>query len=77
MYGVDKLLSKGDARRIPERVLLWTSFLGGAAGGGFAMLLFRHKTKHWYFTAVNILGFLWQAALLVFLYLIEEGAIVF
>ena len=54
---------------IPEKVLLLLSFFGGAAGGLLGMLLFRHKTRHWYFWAVNFLGFAWQAAALVLLFM--------
>ena len=35
--------------RIPEKVLLIMAVLGGALGGWLAMILVRHKTKHWYF----------------------------
>ncbi len=68
-YGADKKKAKNGAWRIPERTLLLLSFLGGAAGALTGMKLFRHKTKHWYFWAVGILGLLWQLALVVFLYL--------
>jgi uncharacterized membrane protein YsdA (DUF1294 family) len=47
--------------------LLGLGFFGGAIGAIAGMELFRHKTKHWYFWVVNILGLLWQAALGVFL----------
>lgn len=57
LYGVDKLKSKNNAWRIKEATLLLFSFLGGAIGGYVAMLVFHHKTKHWYFTLVNIFGF--------------------
>ena len=67
LYATDKQRAKRKLWRIRERTLLLTSFLGGAAGGLAAMLLLRHKTRHWYFFAVNILGLIWQLALLVFL----------
>lgn len=63
LYGADKSRARRGAWRIPEKVLLGFSFFGGAAGGILGMLAFRHKTKHWYFWAVNILGLIWQAAL--------------
>ena len=55
-YGADKLKAKKGAWRVPEKVLLGLSFFGGAPGGILGMLLFRHKTKHWYFWLVNFLG---------------------
>ena len=36
--------------RIPESVLLWSAFLGGAIGAYMGMKMFRHKTKHIKFT---------------------------
>ena len=69
MYGIDKLKAKKNKWRISEKALLCTSFFGGAIGGFLGMQVFRHKTKHWYFIAVNILGILWQVGLIVYLYI--------
>jgi uncharacterized membrane protein YsdA (DUF1294 family) len=44
-YWFDKHQSRGDGTRIPERVLLLLSLVGGFAGGFLGMLLVRHKTK--------------------------------
>ena len=67
LYFADKKKAEKKKWRIPEKVLLLCSFLGGAFGGYPAMLLFRHKTKgeHWYFTFINILGILIHIAALV------------
>ncbi len=67
LYGIDKRKAMKHAWRIRESVLLGFSFLGGAVGALLGMNLFRHKTKHWYFWAVGILGLAWQVALAVFL----------
>ena len=67
LYASDKRKAKKNRWRIPEKVLLGIGFLGGSVGALLGMNLFRHKTKHWYFWAVNLLGLLWQVALLVFL----------
>lgn len=56
VYIVDKILAKIDAWRVPEKVLLGLSLVGGAIGGLVAMLIVRHKTKHWYFYLLNVLG---------------------
>lgn len=56
VYIVDKILAKIDAWRVPEKVLLGLSLVGGAIGGLVAMLIVRHKTKHWYFYLFNVLG---------------------
>lgn len=44
VYGLDKLFAAQHATRIPEYVLYFTAFAGGAAGALAAMQLFRHKT---------------------------------
>ena len=66
-YVTDKAKAQAGAWRIPEKVLLGLSFLGGAVGGYIAMHVARHKTKKWYFHLVNVLGLTWQAVLLVYL----------
>ncbi len=67
LYASDKRRAKKKCWRISENVLLGIGFFGGAFGALLGMNLFRHKTRHWYFWAVNLLGLAWQVALLVFL----------
>ena len=67
MYGIDKFKAQRGKWRISEKALLVSSFIGGAVGGFLAMQLFRHKTKHWYFNVVNILGLMWQIGLIFWL----------
>ena len=68
-YKADKVKAQKGKWRIPEATLLLLGVFGGAIGGLLGMKLFRHKTKHWYFWAVNILALLLQAALFWFLFL--------
>ena len=67
MYKSDKVKAEKKKWRIRESTLLGFGFFGGAAGAVSGMEVFRHKTKHWYFWAVNISGLLWQTGLLIFL----------
>ena len=62
VYGLDKAKARARRWRIPESVLLLLSFFGGAAGGLLGMLIFRHKTRRWYFWAVNLAALGWQLA---------------
>ncbi|MCD8107582.1 MAG: DUF1294 domain-containing protein [Oscillospiraceae bacterium] len=64
MYGVDKRRAKRGQWRISEKALLTLGFIGGAAGAILGMHLFRHKTKHWYFWAINIVAIILQLAIL-------------
>lgn len=50
LFAVDKKKAINGQWRIQEKVLLGTSFLGGAAGGLLAMHLFHHKTQKPYFS---------------------------
>ncbi len=65
LYGVDKKKAQKGAWRIPEAVLLGWGFFGGAVGALCAMNAFRHKTKHWYFWVVNVLGLILHIAAIV------------
>ena len=67
-YARDKRKAKKQRWRIPEAVLLSLGFFGGAVGSLLGMKLFRHKTRHWYFWAVNLFGLAWQAVLFYFVY---------
>lgn len=69
LYFADKKKAQKNKWRIKEATLLGFGFFGGAIGALLAMKIFRHKTKHWYFWAVNILGLIWQIALAVFLFI--------
>ena len=68
LYGWDKCKARRRRWRIRESVLLGCALLGGAAGALLGMLLFRHKTRHWYFWAAVLLGLLWQIAAAVLLF---------
>ena len=49
LFGADKRKAKKHAWRISEKALFLSAVLGGSVGALLGMLLFRHKTKHWYF----------------------------
>ena len=65
MYGIDKLRAIKGRRRIRERTLLSVSALGEALGGLIAMQLFRHKTLHAKFYAVNGVALAAHAAIFI------------
>ena len=69
LYAADKQKARKHKWRVKESVLLGVGFLGGAIGAIAAMQLFRHKTKHWYFWAVNILGLILHSVLFCLLFI--------
>lgn len=64
MMGIDKRRAQNGAWRIPEKTLFLVTALMGGIGGTAGMLLFHHKTKHWYFRLGFPLLAIAQAALL-------------
>lgn len=63
LFGFDKFLAVKNKRRIPEKELFTVSTIGGALGGMFAILVFKHKISKsafmWRFMLifiVNIVG---------------------
>lgn len=57
----DKIASKREARRIPERFFLWAAFLLGGPGVLTGFYLCRHKTRHtsllvgtWFLTLLSL-----------------------
>ncbi len=69
LYGADKKRAAKGEFRIRERTLLFLAVFGGGIGAAAGSLTFRHKTKKWYFTLVNLVSVLYQTALLTFLIL--------
>ena len=70
-YMIDKIKSKANVWRTKEAFLLGVGFFGGAAGAIIGMILFRHKTRHWYFWAVNFLGLIAVAIAAYIIYSIK------
>lgn len=64
----DKLLSKTDKRRVPEKTLLLLGILGGAIAEYVCMKVIRHKTKHKKFMIGLPVIIVLQAALVIFLW---------
>ena len=49
MYGIDKSRARQGKWRISEKTLIGIAVIGGSIGALLGMLVFHHKTKHWYF----------------------------
>jgi len=66
LFGADKEKAAGKRRRIPEKTLFLSAWLGGAPGALLGMLVFRHKTRHKRFL-LGIPGILllWAAVILL------------
>lgn len=61
-YTYDKFAAQSGAYRVPERILYGLNLAGGAPGGWAGMFLWRHKTLHLSFYAVQSLGLLLHGA---------------
>ncbi len=46
---IDKQKAKKNKYRISEKALFILAVIGGSIGAYTSMLIFRHKTKKWYF----------------------------
>ena len=68
-YAADKRKAKKGKWRVPEATLLGIGFCGGAIGALLAMNSLRHKTKHWYFWVVNIVGLVLHIAIALWIVL--------
>ena len=64
-FGFDKAIAGTAAPRVPERVLLLLSLLGGTLGAWAGMKIFRHKTAK-----ASFRGRFWVIVLLQFLLLL-------
>ena len=68
LMGIDKRKAIRHAFRIPEATLFSVALVGGSIGSILGMLIFRHKTKHWYFKFGMPIILVLQIALIAFLY---------
>ncbi len=68
VYLLDKNNAKKKLYRVSEKALITLALAGGSVGALLAMYIFRHKTKHLFFTiSVPLILFL-QAAGIWFLF---------
>ena len=66
LMGIDKNKAKKGAFRISEASLFITALLGGSIGSVAGMLVFHHKTQHWYFQAfMPLIGFVQMIGLIL------------
>lgn len=66
LMGIDKQKAKRGAYRIPEASLFITALLGGSIGSVAGMLVFHHKTQHWYFQVfMPLIAFLQMMGLIL------------
>lgn len=73
LMGIDKHKAKKGAFRISEASLFAPAFLGGAIGSTMGMLIFHHKTNHWYFQALMpLIALLEEAGILIWA-LVKSG----
>lgn len=63
----DKLAAKSNSRRVPEKTLLLTGFLGGACAMFITMIIIKHKTRHIKFMVLLPLMSVLHIALLIYL----------
>lgn len=74
LFGADKFRAKAKDWRVPESVLLFFGFIGGALGNLLAMFVFRHKTHKLKFALLLPLFLVLQGAVALCLY---KGIITF
>lgn len=65
VWGFDKYRASAHQWRVPERLLLSLTFVGGAFGAMAGMTLFRHKIRKTYFWLLVGLACLIHAAIIL------------
>ena len=73
LMGIDKNKAKKGAFRISEASLFITALIGGSIGSTAGMLVFHHKTNHWYFQVFMPLITLVQFTAILMWILIKMG----
>ncbi len=69
LMAIDKYRAIKNSYRIPEKVLLFSSFIGGAFGMLLGMYLFHHKTRKLKFKLVYLFFIIW---IIVIYYMCES-----
>ena len=65
IWGIDKYRATEHQWRVPERVLITLTFIGGAFGALAGMTLLRHKTRKTYFWLLVGLACVIHAAIII------------
>lgn len=67
-FGLDKIKSQLNYRRISEGTLFFLSFVGGSIGASAGMVFFRHKTKKSSFQVILALILFFQISFIIYLF---------
>lgn len=71
LWGMDKYRAKMGMWRIPEKILIALTIIGGAFGALAGMFVFRHKTRKTYFWILVIAACLVHAGIIITIGLME------
>ncbi len=69
VVAADKHRARRRKWRIPEKMIFLIAAIGGCIGVYSGMLIFRHKTRHWYFMAGIPLILIIQIIIAYFIYM--------
>lgn len=70
VFGLDKQFARSGMQRVPERVLIILSFLGGGVGAIAGIFVFRHKTQKLLFTIATPIAALASIVFLIALLIV-------
>jgi uncharacterized membrane protein YsdA (DUF1294 family) len=68
LFGIDKLNSAKDRKRVPELSFHFFSLIGGVIGLLLGVILFRHKLNSKYFLLIQLALFIFWLAALYFIF---------
>lgn len=68
LYKIDKKRAIKNKWRISELTLLIPTVILGSFGSTLGIYMLRHKTKHWYFVLLNLVGLVLNILILIYTY---------
>lgn len=67
IFWIDKRKAITNKNRYSEKNLITTCLIGGGVGGALSMIIFKHKTKKWYFKLLVSISIIYLILVYVFI----------